>query len=130
MSNNVRHFPPNKFNAPKDLNLPCTLKEAVQIAHAAVQDNLKETLVPLKTVVVQQTLIIESLKTLLVSEGVATMEEIDAAYRVAAENYKKEREEFLAELQKETEVDPESETSLVTEEGLVKDPNHLKEEDQ
>lgn len=79
-------------------NTPCTVAEAAQIAFAAARDTVEGYTADVNKVVIQQTLMINTLKDLLIQKGVFTEEEFSDEYTAQATRYNEEKKEYLESL--------------------------------
>ena len=87
-------------------NTPCTVAEATQIAFAAARDIVEAYTADLNKVVIQQTLMIESLRSLLSKKGGFTEQEFREEYTKQALSYNEEKKAYLESLiKKETSED-------------------------
>lgn len=103
----VRNFVPR--NKSRDLSLmnlgavgntPCTVAEAAQISLAAAKDTVEAYTGDVNKVVIQQTLMISTMKSLLISKGVFTEEEFNSEYTEQAKSYNEEKRKYLESLTK------------------------------
>lgn len=87
-------------------NTPCTVAEATQIAFAAARDIVEAYTADLNKVVIQQTLMIESLRSILSKKGGFTDQEFKEEYTAQALKYNEEKKAYLESLiKKETSED-------------------------
>lgn len=87
-------------------NTPCTVAEATQIAFAAARDIVEAYTADLNKVVIQQTLMIESLRSLLSKKGGFTEQEFREEYTKQALSYNEEKKAYIESLiKKETSED-------------------------
>lgn len=80
------------------LNTPCTIAEATQIAFGASRDVLEDYTTELSKLIVQQTLVIETLKSLLMLKGMITKDELEKEYVNQAGIYTKEKLDYMESL--------------------------------
>lgn len=96
-------------------NTPCTVAEATQIAFAAARDIVEAYTADLNKVVIQQTLMIESLRSLLSKKGGFTEQEFREEYTKQALSYNEEKKAYLESLiKKETSEDIKNEEANST----------------
>lgn len=79
-------------------NTPCTVAEAAQISLAAAKDTVEAYTGDVNKVVIQQTLMISTMKSLLISKGVFTEEEFNSEYTEQAKSYNDEKRKYLESL--------------------------------
>lgn len=98
------------------MNSACTVAEVVQISLAAAEDTVTKYTGEVNKLVIQQTLFIEGLKRALKDKTGLTEDEFSVILKEVAENYQKERDEYLEKiLNKEKEEEPSIEVKEETE---------------